>query len=200
MDSLLSGRVGDALAWGIGGQRLETNPALNRFLMGVERRALRMATLSSGSVDDALDIVQEAMLKLVSRYGRRREEEWGPLFQRILQNTLTDWHRRSWVRNRWRQLVAGGREDEPADPVGALADQRSPGPDRAMGDGETMEALEEAIRQLPLRQQQAFMLRLWEGLNVARTAQAMGCSEGSVKTHYSRAVNSLRGKLEGYWP
>ncbi|MCU7921094.1 MAG: RNA polymerase sigma factor [Candidatus Thiodiazotropha sp. (ex Dulcina madagascariensis)] len=174
---------------------------MERFLSGVERRALRMAGISTGSVDDALDIVQDAMMKLAGRYANRNESEWGGLFQRILQNSIADWHRRHRVRNRWRVFFTrDDRESETADPLGSLADPANPEPAKQLHEQDAMERLESAIHDLPLRQQQAFMLRLWEGLSVADTARAMGCSQGSVKTHYSRAVNSLRRALEGYWP
>lgn len=176
--------------------------ALNRFLSGVERRALRMAAISTGSPDDALDIVQDAMMKLATRYAGRREAEWGGLFHRILQNGITDWHRRNRVRNRWRPPIGdgGAATTAPPDPVAALPATARHQPDRKLHDADTLAMLERAIRHLPLRQQQAFMLRLWEGLSVAETARAMGCSEGSIKTHYSRAVKNLRTALEGYWP
>ena len=184
-----------------GGLGLEINQTLDRFLAGVERRALRMASISTGSRDEALDIVQDAMMKFAMRYATRAESEWGPLFQRILQNGVTDWHRRNLVRNRWRrflgkpdgQEISGDPLQEIADPLG-----REPG-ERLQGD-QAMAHLEQAIGELPLRQQQAFMLRLWEGLSVQQTAAVMGCTQGSVKTHYSRAVSCLREKLEAHRP
>ena len=183
------------------GDGLDSNQALNRFLAGVERRALRMATVSVGNVDDALDLVQDAMMKLASRYAERPEEQWGPLFQRILQNSITDWHRRSWVKNRWRRLV-GGREGQPdaVDPLQDYPDSRQRESVERLQQQDAIARLEQAIHNLSLRQQQAFMLRLWEGLSVEETAKVMGCSQGSVKTHYSRAVSTLREKLEDHWP
>jgi RNA polymerase sigma-70 factor (ECF subfamily) len=185
----------------VGGDGLDTNQALNRFLAGVERRALRMATISLGNLDDALDLVQDAMMKLATRYSNRPEEEWGALFHRILQNSITDWHRRSWVRDRWRRFVGGqDSQYEMDDPLEAFPDSRQQAsPDRLQQE-DAVACLEQAIHQLSLRQQQAFMLRLWEGLSVEETAQVMGCSQGSVKTHYSRAVTALREKLEEHWP
>lgn len=184
-----------------GGMRLEINRTLDRFLSGVERRALRMASISTGNQDEALDIVQDAMMRFASRYSARAETDWGPLFHRILQNAVTDWHRRSRVRRRWHQFIGVGETVvEQSDPLSGIADPLAREPDAQLQDGEAMRRLERAIGELPLRQQQAFMLRLWEGLNVEQTAAAMGCSQGSVKTHYSRAVHCLREKLEGYWP
>ena len=193
--------VADRTRVASGGVGLEINRTLDRFLAGVERRALRMAAISTGSTDEALDIVQDAMMKFATRYAGRDADDWGPLFQRILQNAVTDWHRRSRVRNRWRWFV-GLREShgEQADPLLEIADPRAREPGAMLQEGEAMVHLERAIGELPLRQQQAFMLRLWEGMSVQQTASAMGCTQGSVKTHYSRAVNSLREKLEAHWP
>lgn len=154
-----------------------------------------MARIATGNEDDALDIVQEAMLTLAQRYAARSEAEWAPLFRRILQNRIRDWYRRSKVRNRFRVWFKRDEdEDEP------LENQPDPMPDEPLQQLETEqfgEALEKALNELPNRQQQAFLLRAWEGLNVEETAEAMGVSAGSVKTHYSRAVHTLREKLEG---
>lgn len=177
---------------------LDSTQALDRFLAGVERRAFRMAKLATGNVEDALELVQEAMLKLAQHYGRRNEQEWGPLFHRILQSRIRDWYRRSRVRNRWRVWL-GGEEDE-ENPLDNLADTSSAGPAELVAGERAMGALDQALQKLPLRQQQAFLLRTWEGFDIAETAHAMGCSEGSVKTHYSRAVHTLRVLLEGHQP
>jgi RNA polymerase sigma-70 factor (ECF subfamily) len=180
------------------GPALEPLPALDRFLAGVERRAFVMARLATGNVDDAHDIVQDAMLTLVRSYASRGEQEWGPLFHTILQSRITDWHRRSKVRNRLRVWFGKRDEDDEDDPLQNIADGRSPDPPTQLKDKQAMAALESAIRKLPTRQQQAFLLRVWEGLDVAQTARAMNCSEGSVKTHYSRAVHALREQLEDH--
>lgn len=166
----------------------------------MERRAYRMAWLATSSREDALDIVQDAMLRLVRRYGDRTEAEWGPLFQRIVQSAIRDWYRRSRVRNRWRQFFGSAPEDEGDDPLETQVASLDPGPGESLAGERAMTSLDAAIQALPLRQQQAFLLRQWEGLNVAETAAAMGCTEGSVKTHYSRAVASLRNQLEDHWP
>lgn len=193
--------VADRQRTTLGGVGLEINQRLDRFLSGVERRALRMAAISTGSSDEALDIVQDAMMRFATRYAGRDEAEWNPLFYRILQNAVTDWHRRSQVRNRWHQLI-GRREVEEdlTNPIQEFADPLSREPGDQLQQAAAVRRLERAIGELPLRQQQAFMLRMWEGLNVKQTALAMGCTQGSVKTHYSRAVNSLREKLEAHWP
>jgi RNA polymerase sigma-70 factor (ECF subfamily) len=180
---------------------LDETQALGRFLAGIERRAFRMAQIATGNADDALDLVQEAMLKLAERYASRTEAEWTPLFYRILQTRILDWHRRSKVRNRWR--VWFGRNDDegdPGDPLESVPDPTAPDPAKQVERKRAAQALEKALRALPPRQQQAFLLRAWEELDVAQTAQVMGCSQGSVKTHYSRAVHALRRRLGEHWP
>ncbi|MGH7207208.1 MAG: RNA polymerase sigma factor [Nitrospiraceae bacterium] len=173
---------------------------MDRFLAGVERHAFRIAQIATGDPDDALDLVQEAMLKLVQRYASRDESEWGPLFHRILQSRIRDWYRRTRVRNRWRRWFGGASEEEPEDPIEAVPDTGQPDPSTQVAHRRAAVALDEALRELPLRQQQAFLLRAWEGLDVAETARAMSCSEGSVKTHYSRALHTLRERLKDHWP
>ncbi len=175
---------------------LDGRQALDRFLRSVEARALRMATLATGNVDEALDLVQDAMLRLSTRYARRPAEEWPPLFHRILQNAIRDWHRRQTLRRRWQRLLGRAGAEPEADPVAALPDPEAGDPARRLSGQHALGAVDAAIRALPLRQQQAFLLRAWEGLDTAQTARAMGCSTGSVKTHYARALKALRARLE----
>jgi len=176
---------------------LQTSQALDRFLASVERRAFVMARYATGDADDALDIVQEAMIQLVRRYAARGEQEWGPLFQRILQNRINDWFRRARVRNRWRLWFSDSDEGN-TDPIQNLAGEDRPGPLDQTASRRTVAELETALQRLPMRQRQAFLLRVWEGLDVEQTARAMGCSVGSVKTHYSRAIHALRKQLEDH--
>lgn len=160
-----------------------------------------MARLATSDDNEALDLVQDAMLSFVSRYAGKPEGEWAPLFHRTLQNRIVDWHRRSGVRNRFRAWFGGRDEDEDnGNPLENVADNTSPDPAASLLNRKLGEAIESAVRRLPLRQRQAFLLRAWEGLDTAQTAFAMGCSEGSVKTHYSRAVHTLRDLLEEYAP
>lgn len=173
---------------------------LDAFLGGVERRAYRKALIATSNREDALEIVQDAMLKLATRYGKKPPEEWGPLFERILQSTIRDWYRRSKVRNSLRFFFKHDDDENEEDPLEKIAGAASNQPDQNLKDEMAMAALEKALHQLPLRQQQAYLLRHWEGMDVAETAQAMGCSEGSVKTHLSRAVAALRNQLEDHWP
>ncbi len=173
---------------------------MDAFLQSVERRAFQMARFATSSEDDALDVVQEAMMMLVQRYSDKPEEEWRPLFFTVLQNKIRDFHRRKNVRQRWTALLPWGKTENEAkeDPVQQLADPSGLNPEKHMEQLDSAKAVNAAIELLPLRQQQAFLLRAWEGMSVAETAQAMECSEGSVKTHYSRAVASLREQLGDY--
>lgn len=179
---------------------LDTGQALNRFLVDVERRAFRMAHLATGNREDALDIVQDAMFKLSQKYATRPSDEWPLLFQCILQSRVRDWYRRSKVRRYWNVLVSGAGDADGDGPLSRAADSDAREPQAQFLRESAMKRLEQGIRKLPLRQQQAFLLRVWEGLNVTQTARAMGCSQGSVKTHYSRAVHALRDMLDDYWP
>ncbi len=183
-----------------GATALQSEQQLNQFLADVERRALRMAEIAVRDRDEALDLVQDAMIKLVRKYAGRPRLEWTPLFYRILQNGIRDWHRRQAVRNRvmlWSSRAAV--VDDTYDVVANAVDPATREPvDQAQAD-EAMRDLEVAVQALPVRQREAFMLRTFQGLDVAGTALAMGCSEGSVKTHYSRAVHSLRKTLGDHW-
>ena len=180
---------------------LESAITLDRFLASVERRAFRIAQVAVRDRDDALDIVQEAMFKLARNYGRRPSAEWRPLFYRILYNGIRDWQRRRSVRSRIFGFLPGSwpdEEDPPADPFERVASDW-PEPSRQLMGEEAMQRLEAALGELPARQQQAFALRCLEGMDVAEAAAAMGCAEGSVKTHYFRALQALRAKLGEVW-
>ncbi len=174
--------------------------ALDQFLAGVERRAYVMAEMATRNRDEALDLVQDAMLAFVTSYGKKKPaSEWPPLFHRVLQNKLRDWGRRQTVRRRWQVWLKGDDDAPEADPIQQAADPAGRSPEQRVSLDNASDALLMAIGELPLRQQQAFMLRSWEGLDVATTAKAMGCSAGSVKTHLSLAMAQLRDKLKGHW-
>ena len=172
---------------------------LDRFLVGVERRALRFAEIAVRDRDEALDLVQDAMIKLARKYAGRGEEEWTPLFYRILQNGIRDWHRRRAVRSRVMVWFNRPARTDDYDAVAEAPDPFGRTPDETLENSEAMERLEIAIGALPARQREAFMLRTFEGLDVAGTARVMGVSAGSVKTHYSRAVHRLREQLGEHW-
>ena len=170
---------------------------LNQFLMDIEKRAYQMALVSVKNSADALDIVQDVMLTLARKYANKPQDQWKPLFYKILRNRITDFHRSSTVRKRIFGWIRRGDEAEiQEDPI-----ENSPGPEsntpdfQLKMDGIRTQLLEQ-VGALPARQQQAFVFRAWEGMDVKQTAQAMGCSQGSVKTHYSRALQALRKELE----
>jgi len=175
---------------------LDQQQSLDRFLASVEQRAYKMAQIATRGHEDSLDIVQDAMLALVQKYSHRPRDEWPPLFFRILQSRIRDWYRRQRVRTRWRVLPRGDHDDAGPDPLHAIPDPAQAGPLEMATLDESTDVVLRAIERLPMRQQQAFLLRAWEGLDVKSTAFAMRCSEGSVKTHYSRALKSLRAALE----
>ena len=170
--------------------------SLDAFLAGVERRALRRAELATRDRDEALDLVQDAMLRLARSYSARPATEWPGLFHRILVNRIRDWHRARKLRRRlffWEPDNPGGDAqhaiENVADPAGIEGEGELHGLQLAG-------RLEQAMLQLPARQRETFELRVWEGLSVEETAQAMGCSAGSVKTHLSRALESLRKSVD----
>ena len=171
---------------------------MDRFLASVERRAYRTALLACGQHADALDIVQDSMLKLVQAYHDRPQSEWPALFHRILHNRITDWQRNAGKRWRWLPLRSHSRanDDEDADAVAELADEHQAGPLQQLTLTQDTDAVMGAIETLPWRQQQALLLRVWEGFDTATTASIMDCSEGSVKTHVHRAQQTLRQVLQ----
>ena len=169
---------------------------LDAFLSYIERRAFRLAELNLGNREDALDAVQDAMLRLVKHYRDKPAQEWTPLFWGILRRRIVDLQRRRKVRSIMVGWLGGGRDDDGDDlPIWDPADN-GPGPLDRLQDAQSYADMAAAVKKLPQRQREAFMLRVLEGLDVAETAQAMGCSEGSVKTHLSRAMQHLRDQLE----
>jgi len=181
------------------GENLASRSELSAFLAGVERRAFKQAVFAVRDEEAALDIVQDAMMRLSERYGDRAAEELPPLFQRILQNAIRDWFRRQKVRSTWTTLLSAiapgrGEEDDqdPLDSLRAAGDaNREESPPDQLERSQVIEIIEQELARLPPRQREAFVMRYWEELDVAETAKAMGCSEGSVKTHCSRATHAL---------
>ncbi|MEO6172254.1 MAG: RNA polymerase sigma factor [Arenimonas sp.] len=168
---------------------------LDEFLAGVERRAFRMAELAVGHREDAMDIVQDSMIKLL-QYSNKPASEWSPLFWSILRRQITDKHRRNTVKKRVMQFF-GKSDENDEDPIENLPDQNED-PFRRLTDDSSWNALGKAVRALPARQRECFLLRELQGLSVLETAAAMGCSDGSVKTHLSRAMSALRIQLEDW--
>ena len=177
---------------------------LSDFLSSVERRAFKQAVFAVRDDDTALDMVQDAMMRLAERYGDKPAEELPMLFQRILQNRIHDHFRRNKVRNFWVTLWSAfrgppGEPDEDFDPLESFeaeeGSQAAESTEDRVASEQTVRIIEEEIERLPTRQREAFLLRYWEDLDVAETAAAMGCSQGSVKTHCSRATHSLAAAL-----
>jgi RNA polymerase sigma-70 factor (ECF subfamily) len=176
---------------------------LNEFLISVERRAFKRTVFAVRDEDAALDIVQDAMIRLSTSYSERPSNEWPMLFQRILSNATLDWFRRQKVRNAVFQNMSdleariGGDEDGDLDLLEILGVDvvGTEGAEDTANRAEILGVIEEEIGNLPGRQREAFLMRYWEELDVAETAAAMGCSEGSVKTHCSRAIASLAKAL-----
>ncbi len=173
-------------------QALDSGAEIEAFLREVEGRAYRIALVNVRDRGEALDIVQDAMIRLVRRYADRPKAEWPPLFYRILQNRIRDIQRRRAVRARVLSFFGGTASEEEHDPLADAPAPRAEDPLEQVKAGDAMAALEKALTTLPARQREAFTLRNFEGLDVAQTAVAMECTEGSVKTHYSRAVHRLR--------
>lgn len=184
-----------------GAGKLATPDELSAFLASVERRAYRQALFAVRDRDRALDIVQDSMLKLADKYGSRPPEELPLVFQRILQNTIRDAFRRLKVRSLWTTLFSSlvADRDPDQDPLETLepaeASKRPERPDAAVERSQVVALIEQGLEALPARQREAFLLRYWEELDVNETARVMGCSEGSVKTHCSRATHALAAWL-----
>jgi len=197
--STLTGTLdADMLADGDHSGIREVPATLDAFLAEVERRAFRMAELQLRQREDAMDAVQDAMLRLVRHYRDKPAAEWAPLFWGILRRRIVDLQRRRKVRSIVVGWLGGGRNDEGDElPVWEPAD---PGQDPLgrLHDVESYADMAAAVQKLPTRQREAFILRMLEGLDVAETARAMGCGEGSVKTHLSRAMHQLRDQLEDW--
>ena len=181
---------------------LATRKELADFLAQVERRAFKQAVFAVRNDDAALDIVQDAMMKLAHKYCGRPAAELPLLFQRILQNATRDYFRRQKVRNLWispMSVLTSGDDADEQDPLETLESangaDHAESPDTQLERTQVLASIEKALRQLPERQRQAFLLRYWEEMDVAEAAAAMGCSEGSVKTHCSRATHALAGIL-----
>ncbi len=180
---------------------MASSQELSDFLRVVERRAFKQTVYAVRDDHAALDIVQDAMLKLAEKYADKPAAEYPMLFQRILQNTMRDYWRRQKVRNLWTTLLssfgAGQDGEEDHDPLDTIdVEDEGTNPAIQLERSQTMKIIEKALEKLPARQREAFVLRYWEDMDVAETAEMMGCSQGSVKTHCSRAVHTLATLLE----
>ena len=180
---------------------MASSQELSDFLRVVERRAFKQTVYAVRDDHAALDIVQDAMLKLAEKYADKTAAEYPMLFQRILQNTMRDYWRRQKVRNLWTTLLssfgAGQNGEDDHDPLDTIdVEDEGTNPAIQLERSQTMKIIEKALEKLPARQREAFVLRYWQDMDVAETAEMMGCSQGSVKTHCSRAVHTLATLLE----
>ena len=180
---------------------MASSKELSDFLIEVERRAFKQTVYAVRDEQAALDIVQDSMLKLADKYASKPANEYPMLFQRILQNTMRDFWRRQKVRNVWTTLLSSftSQQDEDGswDPLETMdVDDGANNPEDQLESSQTMRVIEQALEKLPARQREAFVLRYWEDMSVAETAESMGCSEGSVKTHSSRALHAMAKLLE----
>lgn len=169
---------------------LSHNVALEHFLKTEERKAFQMAIVATADQGESLDIVQDAMLRFVTHYASKPESEWVPLFYRIVQNLIVDWHRKQKVR----KIILFWQESEET-PMPTFFDHTTE-PEHIIEKQQKCEQSLNVLHNLPLKQQQCFLLRAWQGLSVKQTAHIMKCSEGSVKTHFSRASAKLKQLLE----
>ena len=174
----------------------DQHEALAEFYRAIERRAYRMAEIETRNASDAIDLVQDAMEALMQKYVRKPPEEWRPLFYRILQNKIKDWRRKSFVRQRFH--VMRSSDESEAEIVETQIESSTISPEQQYAQDMSLDRLQSALNRLSSRQRQTFLLRVWEGFDVAETARIMGCSTGSVKTHLSRAMGVLQDILQHY--
>lgn len=175
---------------------------LTSFLKDVERRAFQRCFYHVRNTEAALDIVQDSMMKLAEHYGDRAPKDLTPLFQRILSNSMMDWFRRQKTHN---ALFSNVSDFEPTEEsenfellerlIASNHDNHNESPEQTTQRAQTLHHIEEEIKNLPTRQREAFLMRYWEDMDVAETALAMGCTQGSVKTHSFRAINALAKAL-----
>ncbi|MGS2721099.1 RNA polymerase sigma factor [Paraglaciecola aestuariivivens] len=169
---------------------------LDSFLLSIEQKAYRMTLMSVGQHADAIDILQDSMFKLAVKYAHKPAEQWKPLFYRILQNRIKDWHRQQKIKNWVFFWKSSDQMDEEGETLVSQIPEQQNLPDEDLMNSQQQHTALQQLADLSDKQRQCFLLRSWEGLSVTETAQIMGCSPGSVKTHYFRAVNKLRAVME----
>ncbi len=176
---------------------------MDDFLKSVEKKAFRIIQIATGNSDDALDILQDSMMAFVRHYSNKSEPELKPLFYRVVRNKIRDWYRKQKLKNLIFRYLPGTAKPESEiiqHPIESVEDMKNPDALTELKNSQAIKKLDESLKKLPHKQQQAFLLRAWEGLSTKETALAMKCSEGTVKTHYFRAVGRLKQELEGTWP
>jgi len=175
----------------------ENSQALGKFFSSIEKRAFRRAQVATGNVDDALDIVQDAMVSLINKYADKEPRDWELLFHKILSSRIMDWHRRTAIRKRFGTWISSNNS-EAEEPE--FEDVNARNPEALAQTSHAITLLEAALQELPLKQQQVFLLRAWEGLSEKETSVVMSCSVGTIKSHYARARSYLKNKLEAIEP
>lgn len=169
---------------------------LDEFLASVEQDAYRLALAACKNADEAVDIVQDAMLVLVKKYRNRSADQWAPLFHRILQNRIRDWFRRRSVKHTLLKWSGLGDQQDVVEQIAAPSNHN---PEIQRSESDNIGRINMAISELPAQQQQVFLLRTWQELSVSETAKAMSISESSVKTHHARAIANLKNELESIY-
>ncbi len=175
---------------------------LDAFFIDVEKKAYRIAYIALNQRDEALDVVQDTMLRMFQSYAHKPAHEWRPLFYRILNNRITDSHRSNQLKRKLQHWFGyqNTSETDTDDMLEQIPSSRTgEEPMHQLQSDASMVLLHNTLHNLPLRQQQAFLLRHWEGMSTEETASAMGCSTGSVKTHLSRALTTLKGHLQAHY-
>lgn len=173
----------------------DTRKQLDEFFIQQQQQAYKMAYVLTSNRDDALELVQDSMLKLVQSYAHKPAEEWTLLFYRILQNRIRDFHRRQGIRQLFHAFLPASEDKTEHEPI-QIADSQQNQPDNELQQTHTLTQISAALKTLPLRQQQTFLLRAWQEFSTREAAFALSISEGSIKTHYSRAVAQLRHLLK----
>ena len=186
------------VAFSCPGVNLIKRDQLNEFFSNEEQKAFRVARFSTDNDDDALDIIQDAMLKFVSNYADKVQSNWKPLFYKIVYSKLTDYHRKKNFRSGIMRLF-GTKPEEGYDEIDTIASPDAV-PDDMIHFDDSFERLQKALEVLPMRQQQTVLLRSWHGFDTQETADIMRLSTGSIKTHYSRGLAKLRELLGDDWP
>jgi len=179
---------------------MSTRPAplsINQWVKEIGRRALVMTELATNFHHHSQDIVQDSLLSFISHYSDKPSEQWTPLFYGILRNQITDWKRKQARRSKWLTWFSSNQldDEDELNPFEQIANSYEDNPALLLANANDIKLVQQVLSTLPERQQQAFLLRAWEGLDIQTTAQIMGCGESSVKTHYSRAIAVLRGAL-----
>lgn len=170
--------------------------SIEHWVKDIGRRAAIMAQAAVRDREVAQDIVQDSLLAFISRYADKPALEWTPLFYTILRSQIMDWKRRQARRSKWLGWLKPADDDEEGDAFAQIATQVDIDPATLLANATDIELVQQVLAELPERQQQAFLLRIWEELDISTTARIMQCSESSVKTHYTRALQTMRSHLQ----